>query len=160
MFKQTSRTLSSFLELKEVCIQLGQVSRNELAQRWDIPPHADTHSVCRGEGEEASQLSWLRPEMQREGGSLRPWLPLDPTHRQKWCHKLIRLQRGFFLGGPPPGWTNHTAKVTDPNVSCMQCTINMPDRPEMCVLSLSGLPRQEAEAEAWDSRAGEPSPWV
>lgn len=121
--------------------------------RWESQPppqHADTHSVCRGEGEEASQLSWPQPETLRGGrGSLRPWPPLDPTHRQKWCHKLKQLQRGFFLGGPPPGWTNHTAKVTDPNVSCRQCTINTPARPEtQCSVLLAGFPKQEAEAEA------------
>lgn len=114
------------------------------------PPHADdTHSVCRGEGEEASQLSWPQSETLRGGrGSLHPWPPLDPTHRQRWCHKLKQLQRGFFLGGPPPGWTNHTAKVTDPNVSCRQYTTNTTTRPEtQCPVLLAGLPKQETEAE-------------
>lgn len=89
---QTSGTLISFIlcsELKEVCIQSMQTpfTMGDGPQMGNPLPHpypnANTHSVLRGEGEEASQFSRPQPEALRGGrGSLRPWLPLDPTRRQ------------------------------------------------------------------------------
>lgn len=70
---QTSGTPVSFIlcsELKEV---LCSVYANTLHNgRWPPnrtpnPPHADTHSVCRGQGEEAGQCSWPQPETLRGG---------------------------------------------------------------------------------------------
>lgn len=89
---QTSGTLAIFMlcsELKEVCNQFMQtpftMGDGPPDGKLKPPPHRHSLTPCaRGEGEEASQFSWPQPEALRGGrGSLRPWPPLDPTHRRR-----------------------------------------------------------------------------